>query len=708
MGDVSPAAGAYSYAPGDVVECSAQTTVNGALRQLCTGWRTSSGTSGSGSTASITMTGDTTLTWLWQTQYRLDALAQGPGSLDVASTWYPVGTDLTIHAIPGSHAHFVAWAGDLTGCTVQNATLQVTMNQAHQGITAVFAMDQVNLTIISAHGTPNPAAGSASYAYGSLLTLTAADDSVGTMRYRCAGWQLDGQEPASGTGNSVSFAITQDSVLTWQWQTEVYLAVMSDGHGVITPMDAAGWYPLGSVLSLHAAPATSYRFNHWSGDVTATPATAALTLTMDQARMVEARFAPVTAVAGTPTWWLDLHHLASAGNWDAAEAADGDGDGMSAAREFLAGTNPTSAASTLTPSLVGTAPASQVQWTASNGWTYQIGLSSDLGATYTTLASVTGNGGQAAAALPASAAGLIRIQTTPPVQAWDEPARATAVVRAMSLIPAGTFTMGESSSGANVEYPEHSVTITTPFQMDTYDVTVADWISVCTWAVANGYDLNPTPLFNVPANHPIQAVSWYDAVKWCNARSEMEGRVPCYYTDADGRDVYRTGQVDLLSANVNWQGNGYRLPTEAQWERAARGGLPHANFPWGDTGDASKYNVWQYWVDVLDYQAPSFPWTTPVGYFNGSQTPAGPDMANGYGLYDMAGNVWQWCWDRFDSYGALPDYDPTGAVAGDRRINRGGSWWNNIDDARLRAEPGANRRTGRADPRRHSDRHNDG
>jgi len=680
--DVTPAAGAYSYAPGDVVECSAQNKVNGAIRQLCSGWSTSTGTSGSSNTANITMTGDTTLTWLWQTQYRLDALAQGPGSLDVANDWYPTGTELTINALAGSHAHFVAWAGDLTGCMVDHATLHVPMDQAHQGITAVFALDQVNLTIVSAHGQPNPAVGSASYAYGTVLSLAAADESAGTLRYRCTGWQLDGQEPASGTGNSASFALTHDSVLTWQWQTEVYLAITSDGHGVITPMDAAGWHPLGTVLALQATPAALYRFYHWSGDVAGTPATAGLTVTMDQPRTVEARFAPATAAAGTPTWWLDLHHLANNGNWDAAEAADGDGDGLSAAREFLAGTDPASATSTLAPSLVGTPPANHVQWTASNGWTYQVGLSSDLGATFTSVASVTGNGGQATAALPTDASGLIRIQTTPPAEAWDVPTRATAVVRAMSLIPAGTFTMGENSSGANVEYPEHSVTITTPYQMDTFDVTVADWISVCNWAVANGYDLNPTPLFNVPNNHPIQAISWYDAVKWCNARSEMEGRVPCYYTDIDGRNVYRTGEVDLLNANVNWQGNGYRLPTEAQWERAARGGLPHANFPWGDTGDASIFNVWQYWVEVLDYQAPSFPWTTPVGYFNGSQTPAGPDMANGYGLYDMAGNVWQWCWDRFDSYSALPDYDPAGATAGDRRINRGGSWWNNVDDAR--------------------------
>ena len=680
--DVTPAPGAYSYAPNDTVDCSAQHVVNGGVREFCTGWTTSGGGSGTGITASVSITGDTSLTWLWQTQYRFDAQTQGPGSLDVANGWYPAGTNLTVHAAAGSHAHFVSWTGDLTGCTVADDTLHVPMDRAHQGITAVCAMDQVNLTIVSAHGVPNPAAGILSYDYGSTVSLAVADESNGTMRHRCTGWSLDGQEPASGTGNNLSFAITHDAVLTWQWQTEVYLSVKSDGHGVITPMDSAGWHALGSVVTLQASPATYYRFNNWSGDVTGTPATASLAVTMDQARSLKARFAPATAAAGTPLWWLERNHLTGSGSADAAEAADSDGDGISAAREFLAGTDPTNASSVLKPTVVGGSQSSQVQWTAVNGWTYQVGISTDLGATYGTVASVTGTGGHAASSLPFTPSGLIRIQTTPPTSAWDVPARDNAVVRAMSLIPAGTFTMGENSSGADVEYPEHSVTITTPYQMDTNDVTVADWIAVCTWAVANGYDLNPTPLFNVPANHPIQAVSWYDAVKWCNARSEMEGRVPCYYTDTDGHNVYRSGQVDLVNANVNWQGNGYRLPTEAQWERAARGGLQHANFPWGDTGDASRFNVWQYWVEVLDYQAPTFPWTTPVGYFNGSQIPAGPDMANGYGLYDMAGNVWQWSWDRFAAYGSLPDYDPTGPSTGDHRINRGGSWWNNVDDAR--------------------------
>ena len=678
---VSPSPGAYTYSPNDTAQCSAQNVATDTTQQFCLGWTTSAGSSGAGNTAAISMTSDTTLTWLWQTQYRFDAQSQGPGSLDVGNGWYAAGSNLTVHAVPNAHSHFVSWSGDLTGCSANNGTLQIPMNHAYQNITAVFATDQVKLTIVSDHGTPSPAVGVATYDYGSTVSLSVTNEANGTTRYVCTGWKLDGQEPATGTNSNVSFAITNDAVLTWQWQTQVYLTVTSDGHGVITPMNAAGWQPLGAVVNLHASPAAYYRFNKWSGD-TADTATSGLAITMDGAKNIQAQFALATAAAGTPQWWLDHNHLVANGAYDAAEAADADHDGMSAANEFLAGSDPGTSSSAFKVSGILTQPSSEVQWASVSGWKYEVDLSTDLGTHYNTVANVDGNGGQATAGLASGVSGLIRIQTTPPVTAWDVPTNSNAVVRPMKLIPAGTFTMGENTSGADVEYPAHSITITSPYYMDTNDVTVADWTAVCTWAAAHGYDLNPTPLFNVPSNHPIQAVSWYDSVKWCNARSEMEGLVPCYYTDTQGQSVYRTGQVDLVNANVNWQGNGYRLPTEAQWERAARGGLAHAAFPWGDTANAANFNVWQYWVEVLNVQSPTFPWTTPVGYFNGTQNPPGPDMANGYGLYDMAGNVWQWSWDRFAAYSALPDFDPSGPSSGEQRVNRGGSWWNNVDDAR--------------------------
>jgi formylglycine-generating enzyme required for sulfatase activity len=80
----------------------------------------------------------------------------------------------------------------------------------------------------------------------------------------------------------------------------------------------------------------------------------------------------------------------------------------------------------------------------------------------------------------------------------------------------------------------------------------------------------------------VKAVDWYDCVKWCNARSELEGRIPAYYTDAMQTTVYRTGRWDVDNSSVNWNA-GYRLPTEAEWEKTARGGASGQRFPWGNT-----------------------------------------------------------------------------------------------------------------------------
>ncbi|NLX26808.1 MAG: formylglycine-generating enzyme family protein [Lentisphaerae bacterium] len=242
----------------------------------------------------------------------------------------------------------------------------------------------------------------------------------------------------------------------------------------------------------------------------------------------------------------------------------------------------------------------------------------------------------------------------------------------MAWIPGGNFSMGDSKAeGWDAELPVHSVYVD-GFYMDRTEVTKAKWDVVYNWARSHGYSFIHAGSGKA-SNHPVHTVNWYDCVKWCNARSEMEGRTPCYTVSGS---TYKTGQSE---PDCNFKANGYRLPTEAEWEKAARGGLQGKRFPWGDTisHDNANYcaNGSAYSYDTSPYTKYTFhpsyddggtSYTSPVGSFS----------ANGYGLYDMAGNVWEWCWDWYGSgyYASSPSSNPQGPSSGSYRMSRGGGW----------------------------------
>jgi len=251
----------------------------------------------------------------------------------------------------------------------------------------------------------------------------------------------------------------------------------------------------------------------------------------------------------------------------------------------------------------------------------------------------------------------------------------------MVLIPAGSFVMGNCmnpSEGNSDELPLHTNTLSA-FYMDQYEVTKAQWDEVKTWAVTNGYSFDNAGSGKA-TNHPVQTINWYDMVKWSNARSEKEGRTAAYYTEGAQTNVYRTGRTNVLNDWVKWTA-GYRLPTEAEWEKAARGGASGHRFPWSDV-DTISHSRANYYADTNSYAydvSPTqgyhptyavggYPYTSPVGSFG----------ANGYGLYDMAGNVFGWCWDWHDSayYSSSPSTDPRGPAGPlSYRLLRGGLWY---------------------------------
>jgi formylglycine-generating enzyme required for sulfatase activity len=256
----------------------------------------------------------------------------------------------------------------------------------------------------------------------------------------------------------------------------------------------------------------------------------------------------------------------------------------------------------------------------------------------------------------------------------------SAVPAGVVHIPAGAFQMGDQS-GDGLTNAETVTVELAEFYMDATEVTLGQWQAVQQWGALRGYYTDLPLGVGNGLNHPVQMVSWYDCVKWCNARSELAGLPPVYYSDVARKMVYRTGIVERVQ--VDWEANGYRLPTEAEWEKAARGGLIAKRFPWGNQISQKLGNYYGA-ISIYDFGPNG---VHPIGRMTGwspATTPVASFAANGYGLHDMAGNVFEWCWDRYGTPYAGGS-DPHGLDVGAARVLRGGSWSSRAAYARCAA-----------------------
>ncbi len=225
--------------------------------------------------------------------------------------------------------------------------------------------------------------------------------------------------------------------------------------------------------------------------------------------------------------------------------------------------------------------------------------------------------------------------------ARDNPSPSTQPVGFIT-VTGGTFNNGTSD-----------VTIST-FYLDKNEITQGEYQAVM--------GTNPSN-FTGDLSRPVERVTWFNAIEYCNRRSMQENLTPCYSYQNYGTNPsnwpsgWNTNSENHTNVSCNWTANGYRLPTEMEWMFAARGGNSTHNYTYSGSNTVG---------DVAWYTGNSGSTTHPVG---GKQ-------ANELQIFDMSGNVWEWCWDIYGSYPSGPQTNPTGSTSGTNRVLRGGSWYN--------------------------------
>lgn len=263
-----------------------------------------------------------------------------------------------------------------------------------------------------------------------------------------------------------------------------------------------------------------------------------------------------------------------------------------------------------------------------------------------------------------------------------------------ALVPGGRFRMGDLLNDHREIQDVHDVELS-PFLMSRFETTNEEYCEIMNWAYTSGlvlvqsnnivgvdgrvymalgrydseiaYEGGRFVVREGREHHPVAYVSWYGAAAYCNYRSIKDGLEPCY---------------DVGTWTVDPSRNGYRLPTESEWECAARGGLEARRFPWADSDVITHaYANYRSNTNVWYDQSPTRGFHPVYGNSRPRSSPVGSFAANHYGLYDMIGNIYEWVHDWAARYERVFQRDPLGPATGTFKVLRGGSWYTTAERA---------------------------